>query len=115
MVSADRLDRDQFQRLIGARDECIGQLERQLALQHDQWQADAVEWKRLLQHRVELAEWLIDQVTNEHGRLMKSIVDSGLIGETFVPCTFHAESNGKRYQISLVSTDFEIVEVSGNG
>ena len=110
MNSKSLLDRDELQQLLGACRERILQLDRLVIEQKMEWESDATEWRRQQRHRRDLAEWLIDGATNEHGRLVKSQIDAGLGGESFVPCSFAFTANGRRYRLELVSTIYEIKE-----
>lgn len=73
--------------------------------------AQAAEFRGLIRHRDELAEWLVDQASDNRGRLVKDQVDASLGGEDFIPCTFTAHKDGREYRISLVSTVYSIEEV----
>ncbi len=108
-------ERDLLQQQLGARDERLRQLEQRAIDQHSRWESDATEWQLLQRHRNDLAEWLIDSATNEAGKLIKTVVEAGLGGEAFVPCSFTATTNGRRYRLDLASTEYEIKEVTGNG
>ena len=115
MVPVDSHERNQFQQLLGARDERISQLERQLFKRQGEWETDAREWQRLQRYRDELAEWLVDGATDESGRLVKLQIDAGLRGESYVPCTFTTSICGRRFRIALVATNYEVIEIPVNG
>ena len=116
MTSAgQRLDYDQLQQMLGARDQRIRALERQLASSANIQQSDAREWQRLQMHRQDLGEWLVDFATNDSGIVVKPILDAGLGGELFVPCSFDAFQNERRYRLELRSTEYKVSEIVGNG
>ena len=100
---------------LGANEERIRQLERIVANQQQKWESDAREWLRLQNHRQELAEWLVDAATDGAKRLVIPLIDARLGGELFVPCSFAASINDKRYRLDLVSTQYEVREVNENG
>jgi hypothetical protein len=102
------IDRDECQRQLGQRDERLRVLERVNAYQKEIWETAATKWQRMLRHRDELAEWLIDMATDERGRIIKPEIDAALGGEDFVPCTMSYTYRGKRYRIKLSSTCYTI-------
>ena len=108
-------ERDLLIRQLGATEQQIRQLERRVAQQSAEWETDAGEWRRLVQYRDDLAEWLVDGATADTGKVVTPIIDAGLGGESFVPCSFIANGRGRRYRIVLVSTNYEVMEVSCNG
>ena len=113
--SGQQLGYDQLQQMLGARDQRIRDLERQLASSANIQQSDAREWQRLQIHRRDLGEWLVDFATNDLGFVMKPILDAGLGGELFVPCSFDAFQNNRRYRLELRSTEYKVSEIVGNG
>jgi hypothetical protein len=78
-------------------------------------QAAVCIWKRLQRQRNDLGEWLIDQATDVSGDLTDLPIDACLGGDDFVPCSFRAMSNGRRFQIDLVSTAYTVVEIEDLG
>ncbi len=115
MSDLNRIERDQFQQLLGARDEQVRQLERQVRWLAVRLESEAKEWRRLLRHRDELADWLVDQATDQTGQLIQSRIDAGLRGESFIPGTLTTFSHGRTYRIDLVTMDYEVQEILGNG
>ena len=111
MISLPPCERDLLHRQLGERNERILQLERQNAMQKALWESDACEWQRLQRHRRDLEEWLIDAATDERGRMLKSPIDAGLCGESFVPGTTTVTSNGKQYRLSIGSTLYDVEEI----
>jgi hypothetical protein len=101
-------ERELLLRQLGASEERVRRLERTLAELKTACERDAREWQRLLRHRIELADWLVDMATDASGRIVKTTLEAGLRGESFVPCSFHADVNGKRYRFELVTTQYEI-------
>lgn len=112
MSTTNLLERDKLHQQLGARNQRINELEQQLEDAERKWREDAMNWQRLERHRKDLAEWLIDQATNDSGRVTKSQIDAGLAGELFVPCSFTGFANEKCYRLELVSTDYSIREVT---
>ena len=102
---------DQIQQQLGANAERIRELEQQLAEQRIAWEADAREWRRLERYRSELGDWLVDEATNDHGRVIRPDVNPALGGELYIPCTFTVAANQKRYRLELVSTHYEVTEI----
>src|SRR5262245_12899034 len=78
-------DRDRLQQLIGSKEQQLLELKTKLAQLQQASETGAREWQKLVDHREELADWLLDQATNEEGLLVRSIVDAALGGELFVP------------------------------
>ena len=115
MATELRNECDRLQQMLGARNERIRQLERELVEQRRHSQESAREWVRLIDYQKELADWLIESTTNEGGMVVRHRMDAGLAGELFIPCAFFKESNGRRYRLELVSTEYEIKEVGGDG
>lgn len=109
------LECEQILLQLGAREERVRQLERQVAIQRERWDSDAREWQRMQIHRDDLAEWLIDRATNDSGHIQKTLIDAGLGGESFVPGTFTTIANGRKYRFDLASTEYEIQEIFGGG
>lgn len=99
---------DELQQQLGAQQQQIVELQQKLSDHRQRFEPDAREWQRLLRHRSELAEWLIENATNEHGRLVEPRIDAALGGEAFVPCSFTGFGRDKRYRLELVSTVYEI-------
>lgn len=115
-MSEDSRDEfDSLMRQFGASQERVRRLQQQLARQAESQEAAAREWLRLRRHQIDLAEWLIDQGTNDSGAIVRPVVDAGLGSETYVPCSITATVNDKRYRIDLVSTAYLIQEISANG
>lgn len=111
MSSANSNERDRQFQQAGANEHRFQQLERQVAQQRTDWELDAREWKRLQGHQRDLAEWLIDNATNDEGRLTKPRIDAALGGEAFVPCSFTFIAKGRKYHLALVSTVYEVQEM----
>jgi len=110
-----RAECDRLHQIVGSRDERIRLLERTIVEQQRQTTSAASEWNRLTNYQDELAGWLIESVTDEFGLVIRSRIDAGLAGEPFVPCSFHRVVNGRRYLLDLVSTEYEIKVVRGDG
>lgn len=89
--------------------------ERPASLRETPDQAAVRAWKDLLLQRRQLGEWLIDQATDVSGNLTEIPIDACLGGDDFVPCSFRAMSNGRRFQIDLVSTAYTVVEIEDLG
>ena len=94
---------------VGALRQHIEQLEAELSAALA-FEADAMAFRRMQRHQRDLAEWLVDEATNSYGTITKPVVDAALGGEDFVPCTMTRIVNGQKYQMKLVSTEYEIVE-----
>ena len=108
-------ERDLLVQQLGACEERARQLERTVTEQQRQWELAARSWRRLQIHHKDLAEWLVDIATDESQRIIHQIIDAALSGELFVPCSFTASVNGRHYRINLVSTRYEICEITGHG
>lgn len=104
-------ERDRQFQEEGAKDHLFQQLERQVAQQRTEWELDAREWKRLQRYQQDIAEWIVDNATNEDGQLVKPRIDAALGGEAFIPCSFTFLAKGRRYHMSLISTVYEIQEL----
>lgn len=74
------------------------------------WGRDAHAWQRFQRHRSDLGAWLVDAATDEAGVIVKPRINAALGGECCVPGVFTVSANGKLYQISLVSTHYEVTE-----
>jgi|GEM_PF-2720302 len=111
MDASNVMDRDQLMQLLGAQEERIHRLELQIERQQQTWEPAFQEWQRLNRDRRELAEWLVDQATNESGKVIHPLVDAALDGDTFVPCSFGWSASGCEYRLSLSSTEY-CVEVT---
>ena len=107
--------RNEFLHELGAQDFLIRQLEQQLSEQRLRWETAAVEWRRLLSLRKDLGEWLIDRATNSFSRVVSPQHDAGLRGELFVPGSFTEKINGHQYQCDLISTIYEVTEITSKG
>jgi hypothetical protein len=101
---------DQIQQQLGSIAERIRELEQQVTQQRIAWEADAREWRRLERDRSELGDWLVEEATNERGRVVKREINAALGGETYIPCTFNVAADGKRYRLALISTHYEVQE-----
>jgi hypothetical protein len=99
-----------MQQRLGASGELIRQLEQQVMKQRAQWERDAAEWRRFRRHLSDLGDWLVDAATDSSGRIVKPVIDAALGGEQCVPGAFTVKTNGRRYQIALVSTHYEVKE-----
>ncbi|WP_029247900.1 hypothetical protein [Schlesneria paludicola] len=110
-----RAECDQLHRIVGTRDEHIRQLERAIVDQQQRVTPAAREWNRLVCYQKELADWLIESGTDEVGMVIRPRIDAELAGELFVPCSFHRVLNGRRYLLELVSTEYDIKLVRGDG
>ena len=100
--------RDADNRHIGHLNETVRKLEAEVAkLTCNDYHAD--QYKKLCQHRIDLAEWLVDQATS-NGKQTKFTVDAALGGEDFIPNSFTRIVNGKKYAFELVSTVYSIKE-----
>lgn len=106
MDTSDVVDRDQLMQLLGAQEERIHRLELQLERQQQAWEPAFREWQRLIRDRRDLAEWLIDQATNETGQVIQPVIDAALCGDPFVPCSFRWSSSGHEYHLKLSSTEY---------
>lgn len=102
--------RDDLNRLLGAREEQLLSLKKQL-ISAESSKSNAQEWTRLQSHQRDLADWLVDQATDADGHVVISIIDAELGGEDFVPGCFRACIQGRRYQFDLVSTCYMIQEL----
>lgn len=103
--------RDQLHQELGAIRERVYQSGKQMAKQSDAMESDAREWLRLQRHKRDLAEWLVDEATNDNGTIIEPRIDAALGGELFVPCTIRTIVNGKRYCLTLVSTCYDVKEI----
>ena len=104
-------ERDQLYQQLGATNERAQQLEQLVAKQSEASESDAREWQRLQRHKRDLAEWLVDEATNENGTIIEPQIDAALGGEPFVPCTITTIVNGKQYCLTLVSTCYNVKEI----
>ncbi len=104
-------ERDQLYQRLGEIRERVQQLSELMARQCEVWESDAREWQRLQRHKHDLAEWLVDEATNDNGTIVEPRVDAALGGEPFVPCTIRTIVNGKRYCLTLVSTCYDVKEI----
>ncbi len=104
-------ERDQLRQQLGATDARVQLLEQLVAKQSDNWEPDAREWQRLQRHRRDLAQWLVDEATNDEGTIIEPSIDAALGGEPFVPGTITTIVNGRRYCLTLVSTCYDVKEV----
>ena len=98
--------RDADNRYIGHLNETIRQLEEKLS-QAEQGEYHARQYSNLCQHRIDLAEWLVDQATS-NGKQTKFTVDAALGGEDFIPNSFTRIVNGTKYAFELVSTVYSV-------
>ena len=114
-MSEDRSDRKGRQEQIDAVYRGFPRSEQQRTRQEATSAAETCAWKRLQRQRRELAEWLIDQVTDMSGRLIQSPIDACLGGDDYVPCSFSFVSGGRRFRFDLVSTAYTVVEVDDIG
>ncbi len=104
-------ERDQLYQKLGEIRERVRQLGQLTARQAEVWESDAREWLRLQRHKRDLAEWLVDEATNDNGTIVEPRIDAALGGEPFVPCTITTIVNGKRYRLTLVSTCYDVKEI----
>jgi hypothetical protein len=104
-------ERDRLYQKLGEIRERVQQLGQLMARQSEAWESDAKEWLRLQRHKQDLAEWLVDEATNDSGTIVDPRIDAALGGETFVPCTIRTIVNGKRYCLTLVSTCYDVKEI----
>jgi hypothetical protein len=104
--SSQLMQRDKNNQLIGENNELRRQIE-VLTATIAKLQPDAIELQRLRQHAEDVVEWVVEDATDKHGRLIKHTVDAALGGEDWVPGW--VVKNGKR--ISLLSTIYEVSEV----
>ena len=111
MIFSNPTERDQLHQQLGTTNERVQMLEQLMARQAGDWEPDAREWQRLQRHKRDLAEWLVDEATNENGIIVEPQVDAALGGEPFVPCTITTIVNGKRYRLTLVSTCYDVKEI----
>lgn len=114
-MSEDRRDPESRQDQIRTVDGGILQSEWRQGWSGVLGETETFAWRRLQRRRRELAEWLIDQLTDASGRLTRSPVDACLGGDDFVPCSFSFTSNGRRFRLDLVSTAYRVVEVEDFG
>lgn len=112
MANETRAECDQLQQLLGARDELIRQLERQIATLRQRQNSDAHEWRRLTAQQRDLEEWLIGSATNRSGKIVTTLIDARLGGDRFVPGSFSSVIRGRRYQCELASTIYSIRELA---
>lgn len=111
MNTNNTVNQNELQELLGMRNERILQLTRLIAQQQMNWENDATEWRKLKLHRRELGEWIVDQATTDCGSLQRHRVDAELGGEEFVPCAFRIAANNRRYQLTLICTEYQIEEI----
>ena len=104
-------ERDLLHQQLGQTNERTQQLEKLATGQSEAWESDACEWQRLQRHRRDLAEWLVDEATNQNGTIIKGRIDAALGGEQFVPGTITTIVNGTRYCMTLVSTCYDVKEI----
>ena len=71
---------------------------------------EAENWKRVVRHQADLGAWLVDESTNENGKVITNHVDAALGGEDVIPCTFRTVVNGRKYLHELVSTEYRTTE-----
>ena len=111
MILFFQTEQDQLRQQLGATAEQVQQLEKLSTTQSENWESDAREWQRLQRHRQDLAEWLVDEATNEDGEITEPRIDAALGGEAFVPCTTTTIVNGQKYSLTLVSTCYDVKEI----
>ncbi|MEI8018051.1 MAG: hypothetical protein WCH39_07600 [Schlesneria sp.] len=104
-------ERDQLHQELGEMSEHVQQLGQQMAKQSEAWESDSREWQRLQRHKRDLAEWLVDEATNDHGTIVEPRIDAALGGEPFVPGSITTVVNGKQYCLTLVSTCYDVKEI----
>ena len=72
----------------------------------------ADKWNHAMRHQADLGAWLVDESTDQSGKVVKNHVDAALGGEDVVPCTFRTVANGRKYLHELVSTEYRTTEES---
>lgn len=98
-------DRQNFNRLIGQRDQEIADLKRKLAAS-ETFQLDAIAYRTMANQRLTLADWLVDQSTP-----IRNLINAALGGEDFIPCTFTESVNGVKYRFNLKSTEYIVTQL----
>ncbi len=110
MIFSTSTERDQLHQKLGEISERVQQLGQLIAKQSELCESDSREWQRLQRHKRDLAEWLVDEATNENGKIVEPRIDAALGGEHFVPGTITTIVNGKQYCLTLVSTCYDVKE-----
>ena len=98
--------REKYHRLAGENDELRAQIEK-LTAALDAEKSVACQHRRLEKWGDDVAEWCIDEATNEHGKLVRYTVDAALCGDKWVPGVRTCGSK----KIALVATVYEVKEI----